>query len=105
MPIGLKLELCRLTNRLLRLRLLQNPRIICVEFEFFLGPLKTPELRTVVNPHPPDCCKELVFPYFRLPHAARRIQIELIGGGLLQIRREAILRKILRTLRDMARGR
>ena len=34
---GLKLELCRLTNRQQRFYLLRNPRIISVEFKFFLG--------------------------------------------------------------------
>ena len=34
--------------------LLWKPRINCVEFEFFLGPLKTPKLRTVVSRYQPS---------------------------------------------------
>ena len=45
LKLGLKLALCCLTNGLLRFYLLWNPRINCVEFEFILGPLKTPKLR------------------------------------------------------------
>ena len=49
LKLGLKLALCCLTNGLLRFYLLWNPRINCVEFEFILGPLKTPKLRKVVS--------------------------------------------------------
>ena len=51
LKLGLKLELYYLTNKLLRFYLLQleNPRIICAEFKFFLGQLKKPKLKTAVS--------------------------------------------------------
>ena len=54
LELGLKLELCLLTNRLKRLYLLRSPKINCVEFKFFLGLLKTPKLRTAVSWYPQD---------------------------------------------------
>ena len=45
LELGLKLELCCLTNELQSFYLLPNPRINCVGFEFFLGQLKMPKLR------------------------------------------------------------
>ena len=51
LEVELKLELCRLANGFYRFHLLKNPRISCVEFEFFLGLLHTPKLRTEVTEH------------------------------------------------------
>ena len=42
--LGLKLELCRLTNELERFYHPQNHSINCREFEFFLSPLLMPNL-------------------------------------------------------------
>ena len=51
------------TNGLKRCYLLQNSRMTCVEFEFFLGPITTPKLKIAVsadeNPHPQDWHWEL----------------------------------------------
>ena len=44
-----KLKLCCLTHGLNRFYLPQNPRKICVEFEFFFSLLKTQKLRTAVS--------------------------------------------------------
>ena len=54
--VGLKPELCCLTNELQRFYLLQNHRKNCVEFEFFLGLLKKPKFRQekyYFNANPP----------------------------------------------------
>ena len=62
LELGLKLELFRLTNGLQRFYLLRKPRWICVEFEFFLGPLKRrnwEECQGDIKPHPPDCGQTL----------------------------------------------
>ena len=55
LELGLKLELCLLTNRLERLYLLRSPKInYWVEFKFFLGLLKTLKCRTAVSWYPRD---------------------------------------------------
>ena len=53
LELELKLELCRLANGFYWFHLLRNPRISCVEFEFFLGlfHMHTPKLRTEVTRH------------------------------------------------------
>ena len=60
--VGLKPELCCLTNELQRFYLLQNHRKNCVEFEFFLGLLKKPKFRQekyYFNANPPGWQRSL----------------------------------------------
>ena len=45
----LKFELNLMTNWLYRFYLLWNPGILCMEFEFILGLLQTPELKAAVS--------------------------------------------------------
>ena len=54
LELGFELELCRLTNGLKRFYLPPSPWINCVEFEFFLGPLKTSKSRTAVSRYQPS---------------------------------------------------
>ena len=51
LELGLKLELCSLTDELWRYRIVSiwKPQNKCVEFEFFLGQMTMPKLRQTTN--------------------------------------------------------
>ena len=78
LELGLRLEICSLTNQLLMFYLIWNPWINCVGFEFVLGPPKMQNRSKqwiLSNPHPQTGITGSLASIAVIPHLGKTRQI------------------------------